>query len=206
MNYKEIDLNTYKRKEHFKHYTTKCPCTYSTVVNLDITNLKNFKLYPTLLYLLTKTINNIDEFKTTSINDKLVIFDKMNPAYTIFNKESETFSSIYTLYNDDYRVFLENYHQDLKKYLNTTSFEPKKDRPLNTFDVSMIPWFTFTSFNINIYNDGKYLLPIFTFGKFFENNNQRFIPLAIQVHHAVCDGYHVGKFINTLQELINHFK
>lgn len=29
------------------------------------------------------------------------------------------------------------------------------------------------------------------------------LPLAIQVHHAVCDGYHVGKFIEMLQANID---
>lgn len=28
------------------------------------------------------------------------------------------------------------------------------------------------------------------------------IPLSIQVHHAVCDGFHVCRFINELQELL----
>ncbi|MBR6751570.1 MAG: type A chloramphenicol O-acetyltransferase, partial [Clostridia bacterium] len=30
-------------------------------------------------------------------------------------------------------------------------------------------------------------------------------PLAIQVHHAVCDGYHVGLFVEKLQKHIDHF-
>lgn len=69
----------------------------------------------------------------------------------------------------------------------------------------MIPWFTFTSFNINVFDDGKYLLPIFTMGKIFDVDGKRMIPLAIQVHHAVCDGYHVGKFLELLQENIASF-
>lgn len=205
MNYKEIDLNTYKRKEHFNHYLNSCPCTYSLVINLDITSLKGYKLYPTLLYLLTKTVNEIDEFKTTLIDNKLVVFDNMHPAYTVLNND-HTFSNIWTTFDDNYSIFLQNYQDDIKQFSNMSSFIPKSNRPINSFDVSMVPWVNFTSFNLNIYNDGKYLLPIFTFGKFFENNNQRFIPLAIQVHHAVCDGYHVGKFINTLQNSINNFK
>lgn len=32
------------------------------------------------------------------------------------------------------------------------------------------------------------------------------LPLAIQVHHAVCDGYHVGKFIEILQAGIDAFE
>ena len=69
----------------------------------------------------------------------------------------------------------------------------------------MIPWVTFSAFNLNIYDSGKYLLPIFTMGKAFERDAKRLLPLAIQVHHAVCDGYHVAAFLETLQEKIDIF-
>ena len=75
----------------------------------------------------------------------------------------------------------------------------------HTFDISMVPWFTFTAFDINVFGEGKYLLPIFTMGKFFDISGKRMLPLAIQVHHAVCDGYHVGKFIEMLQDKISSF-
>ena len=26
------------------------------------------------------------------------------------------------------------------------------------------------------------------------------MPLAIQVHHAVCDGFHVGRLLNEIQQ------
>lgn len=84
-------------------------------------------------------------------------------------------------------------------------FAPKKDKPINTFDVSMIPWTTFGSFNINVYNSDKYFLPIFTMGKYFEQDGKRLLPLSVQVHHAVCDGYHVATFIESLQRKIFEF-
>jgi len=69
----------------------------------------------------------------------------------------------------------------------------------------MVPWVEFTGFNINVYDEGKFLLPIFTMGKYFERDGKRMLPLAIQVHHAVCDGYHVGVFVEKLQKHINEF-
>ena len=42
-------------------------------------------------------------------------------------------------------------------------------------------------------------------GKYFEQEGKRFLPLAIQVHHAVCDGYHVGLFVEKLQRKIAEF-
>ena len=69
----------------------------------------------------------------------------------------------------------------------------------------MVPWLSFTGFHLNRSGSGKYLLPIFTMGKFVEREGRRLLPLAVQVHHAACDGYHVGKFVECLQEKIYRF-
>ena len=42
--------------------------------------------------------------------------------------------------------------------------------------------------------------PIFTMGKYQEENGRTLLPLAIQVHHGVCDGFHLCRFVNSLQE------
>ncbi|MEL2498942.1 CatA-like O-acetyltransferase, partial [Escherichia coli] len=31
-------------------------------------------------------------------------------------------------------------------------------------------------------------------------------PLAIQVHHAVCDGFHVGRMLNELQQYCDEWQ
>ncbi len=66
-----------------------------------------------------------------------------------------------------------------------------------------IPWTTFTGFNLNVYGDGTYLRPIFTFGKYFEQEGKTFIPLSVQIHHAVCDAFHVSRLIDEFQDLVN---
>ena len=129
----------------------------------------------------------------------------MHPAYTIFNKENKNFSAIWTEFHADYNEFLSAYETDVGKFSLSARYAPKPGRPINSFDISMVPWFTFTSFNLNIFGDGKYLLPIFTLGKYFDDNGKRLLPISIQVHHAVCDGYHIGKFVETLQTMINQF-
>lgn len=205
MSYQPIDFQNWERRDFYEHFTKDVLCTYSTTVNIDITNIKNYRLYPTIIWLLTKTVNQMPEFKTALIDGELRVYDEMYPAYTIFNNENKNFSGIWTEFNSDYNIFLSSYEEDAAKYTSSVNYAPKANRPQNSFDISMIPWFTFTSFNINVFGDGKYLLPIFTLGKYFEENEKRMIPLAIQVHHAVCDGYHVGKFIETLQKFINQF-
>ncbi len=200
-----IDLEKWERKEFYLHFINEVRCTYSTTVHLDITNLKGQRLYPAMIWLLTKVVNLFPEFRTALSDEGLGVYDNMHPAYTIFNKESKTFSGIWTEFDSDYRKFLKAYENDTEKFASSVKFSPKSDRPKNSFDISMIPWFTFTAFDINVFDEGKYLLPIFTMGKFIEMDGKRMLPLSIQVHHAVCDGYHIGKFLEALQESISSF-
>lgn len=205
MDYTIIDISTWKRQEYFKHYLSVAPCTYSMTTKLDITNIKvnERKLYPTMLYLLTKIVNRYEQFRMYLRDDgELLLFSRMNPCYTVFHKNTETFSNLWTEFSDDYDVFCENYKDDIQKFGNIDRFIAKPDTPLNSFTVSMIPWEAFDGFNLNI-DSFRYLLPIFTMGKYYEEAGKFFLPVAIQVHHAVCDGYHTCRFIKDLQVEIN---
>lgn len=206
MNFTIIDKENWDRKEYFEHYFSELPCTYSMNVKLDITELKkkNQKLYPAMLYYITTIVNRHREFRT-SFNEKgqLGVFDEMIPCYTVFHKDTETFSNIWTDYFEEYKDFYDAYEKDMKDYGTLKGMLTKPDMPANNFPVSMIPWTTFEGFNLNLQKGYGYLLPIFTMGKYYEENERYILPLAIQVHHAVCDGFHVCRFINELQELIN---
>ena len=168
-----IDLQTWERREFYEHFIHDVVCSYSATVSLDITNLKNTKFYPAIIWLLTCAVNQMPEFRTNLTNEGPGIYDNMHPAYTIFNKENKNFSGIWTAFHQNYNVFLHSYELDTAKYTSSINYAPKPNRPVNSFDISMIPWFTFTSFNMNIFGEGKYLLPIFTLGKFWDEKTTR---------------------------------
>lgn len=213
MKFNLIDIENWSRKQYFKHYLNTVRCTYSMTANIDITNLlqeiklKKLKLYPTLIYMLAAVVNNHQEFRTCfDEKGNLGYWDSLSPSYTIFHKENETFSSIWTEYDKSFSCFYNNYLDDIKNYGDILEFIPKSNEPANTFPISSIPWVNFTGFNLNIYNDAKYLIPIFTMGKYFEQDNKILLPLSIQVHHAVCDGFHTSRFINEMQELALNYQ
>ena len=117
-------------------------------------------------------------------------------------KDDRTFSNIWTEYHPRFSEFLRAYQQDLQRYGQNPGLEAKPGTPANSFPVSMIPWTTFDGFNLNLPNGAGYLLPIFTMGKFYQQEDRYWLPLSVQVHHGVCDGFHLCRSINELQELI----
>lgn len=205
--FKPIDTNSWKRKPYFDHYFNQIRCTYSITVNIDITNVLSFKdrnkvkLYPLLIYVISKAVNKYEEFRT-AINDRgeIGVWETLSPCYTVFHKDSESFSNIWTEWNDDLNLFLSNFEQDSKRFGQIDRIDAKPNTPANVFPISSLPWTTFTGFNLNIFADGTYLLPIFTYGKYFKDGNRYLIPLSIQVHHAICDGFHVSRLINEIQQ------
>lgn len=211
--FKLIDKNTWKRKPYFDYYFSQVRCTYSITVNIDISeviafkNSHHIKLYPLLIYVLAKAVNSHEEFRTfINENGELGIWDVLFPCYTIFHKENESFSNLWTEWNENLRDFLSNYELDCKMFGDKCDISAKPDAPANTFPISSIPWTTFTGFNLNIFADGSYLSPIFTYGKYFQQDGKFLIPLSVQVHHAVCDGFHVARLVNEIQQICNDIK
>lgn len=205
MEFKLIDRNTWEREPFFQHYFSDVPCTYSMTAKLDITAIRQSRaeLYPALLYAISSAVNHHEEFRTAiDEQGQLGVFSELYPCYTIFHPQTETFSNLWTEFSADYSVFLKRYQADQVLYGKRCELEAKPGTPANTFPVSMVPWTSFDGFNLNLQKGYDYLLPIFTLGKYDESDGICRIPLAVQVHHAVCDGFHLCRFLKELQELI----
>lgn len=205
-----INLDTWDRKEYFNHYFHQ-QTSFSITKEIDITLFKNiiktkgYKLYPAFIYVIMSIVNNNKVFRT-GINSegKLGYWDKLDPLYTVFNKDTENLSNIWTESNDDLNSFHNSYENDLFKYKDKNEMFPKKPVPENTVPISMIPWIDFSSFNLNIGNNSNFLLPIITLGKFYSKHDETYLPVSLQLHHAVCDGYHASLFLNEFEDIIDN--
>ncbi|UVI28955.1 type A chloramphenicol O-acetyltransferase [Paenibacillus spongiae] len=206
MIFNPINMDNWGRRTYYEHYLNTVRCTYSMTANIDITRLlaelktKGIKLYPALIHMVTTVVNRHIEFRTCLDSEgRLGYWDSMSPSFTIFHDDDKTFSSIWTLYSEDFNEFYRRYLDDMEKYGGIKQFSAKANEPPNTFPISSIPWVSFSGFNLNIYTEGTYLLPIFTIGKYFHQDGQVLLPLSGQFHHAVCDGYHASLLYNDLQ-------
>lgn len=202
----KVDLAKWPREKTYRHFTEEVPCTYSMCVNLNVTKLLStvkkleLKFFPVFLYGLTSAVNRHQEFRMGK-NEKGEpgYHDTVSPSYTVFDEKTESFSTVWTEYSASFSEFYRAYLADVQLA------GWKEGRPQNLFDVSCIPWASFTGFHLNIGGGYDYLPPIFTIGKYYEQGGEFFLPLAIQVHHGVCDGFHASRLVNELQEWADTF-
>lgn len=82
---------------------------------------------------------------------------------TVFHKDTETFSELWTEYAPDYDTFCSRHEHDMAQYGDRKGLLGKPGMPENVFPVSVIPWTSFEGFNLNLQKGYDYLLPVLRF-------------------------------------------
>jgi chloramphenicol O-acetyltransferase type A len=77
-------------------------------------------------------------------------------------------------------------------------FEPKPDDPAR-IHFTTLPWLHFTSFS-HARNWGREdSVPKLAFGRIDVDGAQAWMPLSVEVHHALMDGLHVGRYVQDFE-------
>ena len=204
-----IDLDTWPRRQHFDHYRRRVPCTYAMTVEVDVTifaaalRRSPRKSYLAQVWALATVVNRHEEFRMclTDSGDPAV-WPVVHPAFTVFNPERETFACVWAPYDPDFGTFHDTAAPLLAEHSRATDFFPQGNPPPNAFDVSSLPWASFTGFTLNIRDGWDHLAPIFTLGRYTEREGRLLLPLSVQIHHAAADGFHTARLTNDLQTLL----
>ena len=203
----EIDLSTWKRREHFEVFKNFDEPLFGITVKVECANAYYkaklagypFSLY--YLYLSMKAANEIEEFRYRIEDDKIYCYNSVGAGPTIF-RENETYGCGYMPYNNDIEAFMVQAAAEVErvKAEDGLKFTHAGEDILH---YSTLPWADFTSVNhARILSRGR-SIPKITFGKITRDAKKMWLPVDVHVNHALMDGFHVGKFIERLQQLLN---
>ena len=113
MTFHKIDMQAWERKKRYEHYAEAVPCTYSMTVALDVTKLlcgvreKGLPFFPVVLYGLAREVNRHAEFRMAQDEmGNVGYYSHCDPCYTVFHKETESFTEVWTAYDASPAVFL----------------------------------------------------------------------------------------------------
>ena len=204
-NYKEIDEKVWERAMHCAIFRNSIEPAFCVTFEIDITDfLRRVKgdglsFTIAMVYAVCKCANEIEAFRYRFLDGKVVLFDKIDTAFTYLNQETELFKVVNVPMYDDIREYVE---------IATKTAKAQKayfTGPLgnDVFQCSPMPWITYT--HISHTNSGKKdnATPLFDWGKYYEKDGRVLMPISVQAHHSFVDGIHIGKFANRLQEYMN---
>ena len=160
------------------------------------------KFYPAMIWAVSRGANAHDEFKYgRDAEGRLIRWGIISPSYAHFHPEDENFTKLVTPYKEDMMEFHACFLRDRERYRELRAVV--QDQPVNHFDVSCLPWVRYRHFDVHVFDEGKFLAPVITWGRYEAEQDRLVMPLTMNIHHAVADGFHLSRFFKEVQELID---
>ena len=208
---KEIDLNTWDRKEHFEFFSRNATPHYCVAFNVDVTNLLHFtrtnklSFYYSLVYLCTQTVNEIDAFLMETEDNKVYAIDQRIASFIDLAKGSTVFHVVCLPQQQDIFAFCSQAREQSTNNPLTLQQSCQITDPKVIF--SCLPWLDMTTCtNERDYTDAKLkddTAPIIVWGKYIQKDGKFTLNMTLDVNHRLIDGYHVGQFAQKLQNIID---
>ncbi|MDM7922780.1 MAG: CatA-like O-acetyltransferase [Pyrinomonadaceae bacterium] len=205
--FEKVDVENWARRDTFHFFRHFEDPFFNITSNVDVTRLfslckkENLSFSLAGLFASQQTLNSIPEFRLRFLDGDVVRFREVHATQTILN-DDETFSFCYFENADDLRTYDRRGRESREKYLELKSFDVEADR-IDLVYYSVIPWISFTSFKHASRQDRTQSVPRIVFGRVFEDAAAKRMPVSVEVHHALMDGVHVGKYFNGLQDRVN---
>jgi chloramphenicol O-acetyltransferase type A len=203
-----LDINNWPRKDHFHFFRQFEEPFFGVTVKIDCTkaynkcNQNGLSFFLFYLHASLTAANNTEPFRYRIAGDEIFVYDKVNASPTI-NRPDGTFGFAYIDYKENFSGFVKQAQAEINKVRNSKGLIPAIAGE-NVIHYSTIPWIDFTSLSHARSFSFKDSIPKITFGKMNEENERKLMPVSIHVHHGLMDGYHVGQFIDSFQQLMNH--
>jgi chloramphenicol O-acetyltransferase type A len=202
-----LDVTNWARRDVFEFFCAFDKPYFNICTRLDVTNLVEIlRHYPkrsislAYHYFALRAANEIEPFGYRLREGKVILHDVIHGGTTVL-LPNETFTLAYFEYDANFEKFMDQAERVVQEVLSGDGgFRPDPDDDRIHF--TTLPWVSFTSFSHARNWQREDSVPKIAFGKFVTENQQTFLPFSVEVHHALMDGLHVGRYVSRVEELL----
>lgn len=203
-----LDTANWPRRDTFEFFRGFDKPYFNVGTALEVTNLvaemrrhPQFSISLAYHYFALRIANDIEPFRYRLRGENVLVHEVIHGGTTVL-LPNESFVMAYFDYQEDFAQFMTDAMNDIEQARQAAVFDPKPEDDRIHF--SVVPWISFTSFS-HARNWGREdSVPKIAFGKFSEVNGRISLPFSVEVHHALVDGLHVGRYLDQLQAALSN--
>ncbi len=203
-----LDLETWPRRDLFEYYRHFDKPYFNLCTRLDVTNLlrtlrtrKDLSVSLVYHYFALRAANEIEPFRYRLRDGKVVVLEVIHGGTTILLPD-ESFGLAYFFYDSDFAKFYQGAARAVAEALAKGGGLKLEESDDDRVHFTTLPWVSFTSFShARNWNREESATKI-AFGKFSEDDGRTWLPISVEVHHALMDGLHVGRFLTNMQQAL----
>ncbi|MEO5771439.1 MAG: CatA-like O-acetyltransferase [Burkholderiaceae bacterium] len=206
-----LDTNAWVRRDAFEFFRDFDKPYFNVCVRLDVAALKAAvdAVGPGLLwrayhFLALRLSNQFEPFRLRLDGGRVRIHERVDGSSTVLREDgSFTFADL-DLHAKGEKGDVDSLDFDAFAARSgasvaaaRTRLPPFEPRPQDQARIhfTTLPWLHFTSFS-HARNWGREdSIPKFAFGRIEKDGARAWLPMSVEVHHALMDGLHVGQFV-----------
>lgn len=155
---------------------------------LQFVREKHYSLTFALIYIVSQCANKIEAFRYRFVDGQVVLFDKIDTAFTYLNRETE----LYKVVNVPLQDSLVKYEVLARKMAVEQAVYFTGPLANDVFRFSPLPWINYTQLSHTNSGRKDNATPLFDWGKYFVRDGKVFLAFSVQAHHSFVDGLHMG--------------
>lgn len=204
---KYLDVTTWARREIFEFFRDFDKPYFNISTQLDVSRLlallrsrPDVSVMLAYHYFALRAANEIEPFRYRLRDGKVIVHEVIHGGTTVL-LPNETFTLAYFEYDENFDKFIERAARSVQQEQSGDgAFRPNPNDDMIHF--TTLPWVSFTSFS-HARNWGREdSVPKIAFGKFIKTDDRTLLPFSVEVHHALLDGLHVGRYVTRLEEVL----
>jgi chloramphenicol O-acetyltransferase type A len=204
---KYLDVKNWARRDVFEFFLGFDKPYFNICTQLDVTNLlallrdrPGVSVSLAYHYFALRAANEIEAFRYRLREGKVIVHDVIHGGTTVL-LPNENFTLAYFDYDENFEKFIAEADCAVKEVLSGDgAFRPNPSDDRIHF--TALPWVSFTSFSHARNWRREDSIPKIAFGKFIRENGRTLLPFSVEVHHALMDGLHVGRYVTRLEEAL----
>lgn len=205
---KLVDKDNWNRREHFEFFSSFANPQLNIVTELECTRAyegsksRGHSFFASYLHKSMLAINSVKEFRHRIIDGEVYEFDVIHAGTTIARAD-KTFSFGYIPFSKNFDEFNESLKAEIIAVQNSSGLRlGVEDKLHNLIRHTALPWIHFTSIMHPTKLDKTDSVPKISFGKMIKRDEKLYMPVSIEAHHALVDGYHVSLYLEEFQRLL----
>ena len=203
-----LDIESWNRREHFHMFKAYERPFFNLCAPVDVTRLRELCRAPdgpsfflASFWLSLKAANEVEAFRYRLRGDRIFVYEAIGGGTTVM-REDETFGFAYFPYLPTFGEFAAEAGPELELRQKPAPLEPQPENDA-VIHYSVIPWVSFTSFAHARRFDTTDSVPKIVFGRYYADGDRWRMPVSVEIHHALADGLHVGRFFEGFQALLD---
>jgi chloramphenicol O-acetyltransferase type A len=196
-----LDVDTWPRRSAFDFFRGFDIPSFNICTRVEVTRLKQAvkelgvgSLSLAYHFIAIRLVNEIAPFRYRLEGERVRVHPEVHGSTTVL-REDESFGFVTLKHQHDFATFADQGCVAIALASQPNAPFTPAEYGTATVHLTALPWMHFSSYS-NARQWGPHdSIPKIAFGRIDTEGDQLWMPLSVEVHHALLDGLHVGRFV-----------